>query len=163
MMKKGRFLLLLTLALMSLVMGGCSKVKDIKVTSCGIQSFTPTGLKSADALLLLGIDNPAFSFIISDVNGSVKYNGAQMGSFTAGELPVMGKSAQVYELPCSAALAKGMSMMDLLSFAARKSFEGVTMDLSLNVKLKNGVGKTFNFKDLPVQKMIDAAEKSSNK
>lgn len=134
----------------TLAVSGCSvaKIKDLKVTSVGVKYLVPTSSRSMDAVLLLGLDNPSITFTVDDIRGVVKYYDREMVQFTAGELPVQGKSAQVYELPCTAVLADKVSLLDLLAIAAKRSMDGMTADVKLHVKLKNGAGTTLSFNDL---------------
>ena len=132
---------------------GCdvAKLKDLSVTSVGVKYLVPTSSRSMDAVLLLGLDNPSISFTVQDVSGVVKHYDRELVRFTAGELPVQARSAQVYELPCTAVLSDKVSLLDLLAIAARRSMEGMTVDVKLRVSLKEG-GKgtvlTFNGLDL---------------
>ena len=129
---------------------GCSvaKIKDLKVTSVGVKYVVPTSSRSVDAVLLLGLDNPSVTFTVDDVNGTIRYYDREMAHFTAGELPVQGRSIQVYELPCSVVLDDKVSLLDLLAISSKRSLEGMTADVSLHVKLKNGAGTTLNFNNL---------------
>ena len=142
--------ILLALAVALVAVSGCSiaKIKDLKVTSVGVKYLVPTSTRSMDAVLLLGLDNPSISFTVDDVRGVVKYYGREMVHFTAGELPVQARSVQVYELPCTALLAEKVSLLDLLAIAAKRSLDGMTADVKLHVKLKNGAGTTLSFNEL---------------
>ena len=135
-----------------LAVSGCAvtKIRDIRLTSVGVKYIVPTSSRSLDAVLLLGIDNPSISFTAQDVSGVVKQYGRELGKFTAGQLPVQGKSVQVYELPCTVALSEKVSLLDLLAIAAHRSMEGLTADVKLRVSLKGGKGTvlTFNGIDL---------------
>ena len=135
-----------------LAVSGCAvtKIRDIRLTSVGVKYIVPTSSRSLDAVLLLGIDNPSISFTAQDVTGVVKQYGRELGKFTAGQLPVQGKSVQVYELPCTVALSEKVSLLDLLAIAAHRSMQGLTADVKLRVSLKGGKGTvlTFNGIDL---------------
>ena len=133
-----------------LAVSGCSvaKIKDLKVTSVGVKYLVPTSSRSMDAVLLLGLDNPSITFTVDDIRGVVKYYDLEMVHFTAGELPVQGKSVQVYELPCTVVLADKVSLLDLLAIAAKRSLDGMTADVKLHVKLRNGAGTTLTFNGL---------------
>ena len=133
-----------------LAVSGCSvaKIKDLKVTSVGVKYLVPTSSRSMDAVLLLGLDHPSITFTVDDIRGVVKYYDREMVHFTAGELPVQGKSVQVYELPCTAVLADKVSLLDLLAIAAKRSLDGMTADVKLHVKLRNGAGTTLTFNGL---------------
>ena len=138
--------ILLALAVALVAVSGC--IKDLKVTSVGVKYLVPTSTRSMDAVLLLGLDNPSISFTVDDVRGVVKYYGREMVHFTAGELPVQARSVQVYELPCTALLAEKVSLLDLLAIAAKRSLDGMTADVTLHVKLRNGAGTTLSFNEL---------------
>lgn len=140
------------LAATLLVVSGCgvSKIREIRVTSVGVKYVVPTSTRSLDGVLLLGIDNPSISFTAQDVEGVVKYYGREMARFTAGQLPVQARSMQVYELPCTAALSEKVSILDLLALGAKRSMEGMTVDVKLRIGLgqRKGTMLTFNNIDL---------------
>jgi len=129
---------------------GCdvAKLKDLSVTSVGVKYLVPTSSRSMDAVLLLGLDNPSISFTVQDVSGVVKHYDRELVRFSAGELPVQARSAQVYELPCTAVLSDKVSLLDLLAIAARRSMEGMTVDVKLRVSLKGGKGTVLTFNGL---------------
>lgn len=150
-MKKWPKIVLWTLvAAVALAVSGCgiAKIRELRVTSVGVKYLVPTSSRSMDAVLLLGLDNPSINFTVEDVRGTVRYYEREMVHFTAGELPVQARSVQVYELPCTAVLADKVSLLDLLAMAARRSMEGMTVDVKLRVKLKNGTGTTLTFNDI---------------
>lgn len=142
--------LLILLVATAVAVSGCNaaKIKDLKVTSVGVKYLVPTSSRSMDAVLLLGLDNPSVDFTVDDVRGVVRYYDREMVHFTAGELPVQARSIQVYELPCTALLAEKVSLLDLLAIAAKRSLDGMTADVKLHVKLKNGAGTTLSFNNL---------------
>ena len=133
-----------------LAVSGCAvtKIRDIRITSVGVKYVVPTSSRSLDAVLLLGIDNPSISFTAQEVTGVVKQYGRELGKFSAGQLPIQGKSVQVYELPCTVALSEKGSLRDLLASAARRSMEGMTADVKLRVSLGSGKGTTLTFNGL---------------
>ena len=139
----------LLLAVLTAV-SGCdvAKIKDLSVTSVGVKYLVPTSSRSMDAVLLLGLDNPSISFTVTDVSGVVKHYDRELVHFTAGELPVQARSVQVYELPCTAVLSDKVSLLDLLAIAARRSMEGMTVDVKLRVSLKGGKGTVLTFNGL---------------
>ncbi len=145
--KIGTLALLLTVFV---AVTGCdvTKIKDLTVTSVGVKYIVPTSSRSMDAVLLLGLDNPSISFTVQDVSGVVKHYDRELAHFTAGELPVQARSAQVYELPCTAVLSDKVSLLDLLAIAARRSMEGMTVDVKLRVSLKGGKGTVLTFNGL---------------
>ena len=140
------------------VLSGCSglsKVKDIKVTSCGLESYSLKGLRSVDAVLAVGIDNPTFAFKVMDVSGTVKYNGEDFATYTADTVSVEKKCSKVYDLPCSATLSDGVSLKQLMQIAKKGNLEGFTTDVTATVKLKSGAGKTFEFKNIDLNELAE--------
>ncbi len=127
---------------------GIAKIRELRVTSVGVKYLVPTSSRSMDAVLLLGLDNPSVTFTVQDVSGTVRYYDREMVHFTAGELPVQARSVQVYELPCTAILADKVSLLDLLALGAKRSMDGMAVDVKLRVKLKSGAGKTLTFKNI---------------
>ncbi|MBQ6286860.1 MAG: hypothetical protein IJK73_04295 [Bacteroidales bacterium] len=132
--------------------GSLRKVKDIKVTSCGVESYSLKGLRSVNAVLALGIDNPAMAFKVTKLDGILKYKGEDFAFYTADTLDVERQCVKVYDLPCTATLSQGISLMQVLQIA-NNGLEGFTTDIEAKVKLKNGAGKTLRFKDLDLQKI----------
>ena len=150
----GIFVALLACAVLS-GCSGLSKVKDIKVTSCGLESYSLKGLRSVDAVLAVGIDNPTFAFKVMDVSGTVKYNGEDFATYTADTVSVEKKCSKVYDLPCSATLSDGVSLKQLMQIANKGSLEGFTTDVTATVKLKSGAGKTFKFKNIDLNELAE--------
>ena len=150
----GIFVALLACAVLS-GCSGLSKVKDIKVTSCGLASYSLKGLRSVDAVLAVGIDNPTFAFKVMDVSGTVKYNGEDFATYTADTVSVEKKCSKVYDLPCSATLSDGVSLKQLMQIAKKGNLEGFTTDVTATVKLKSGAGKTFKFKNIDLNELAE--------
>ena len=135
---------------------GMSKVKDISLTSVGIQYIVPTSARSMDAKLELGINTPAMGFAVQEVTGTVRYNEKELAHFmTTGPLLLEGKSEQVYELPCTVTLAEGASLLDILIVASKGNLKGLKADVDVQAALKkNGVLRApFRFRDLDLQEL----------
>ncbi len=137
------------------MLSSCSKVKDIKVTSCALESYSLRGFRSIDAVLAVGIDNPAFAFTVTDLNGIVKYKGEDFATYKADTVSVQKKSARVYDVPCSATLSDGVTLARLLSILKAGNLEGFTTDVVAKVKLRGGAGKTLRINDLDLQELME--------
>lgn len=151
------FLALIT-AIM-LTFQGCAslkKVKDINITSIGVESYSLSGLRAIDVVLAVGIDNPTFAFKVTGLNGILKYKGEDFAFYSADTLKVDKKCVKVYDLPCSATLSEGVSLMRAMRIAQEGSLKGFTTDVEAKVKLRNGAGTTLKFKDLDLQKMAES-------
>lgn len=148
-----KFLIYLVLAAALILSApGCSRVKDIKVTSCSVKYVVPSGTRSVKGVLKIGVDNPAAGFNISDLSGTVKYYGREIGHFSADDIAIAPRSSQSYELPCALILDEKVSMLELMAIVAKASLEGVTADADVKVK-RGKVGKTLHFRDLDINEM----------
>ena len=63
-----------------------SKVKDISLSSVGIAYVVPTSMRSMDAKLLLGINNPAMSFAVQEITGTIRYEEKPIAHFSTGSI-----------------------------------------------------------------------------
>jgi hypothetical protein len=145
MKKLGRILsLAVAVALTCLMAGGCgvSKIKDIKLVSAGVKYIIPTSMRSFDAVLTLGVDNPAITLSVDEVNGLIRVDDVPFASFTTGPIMVEGKKILLYELPCTITLEPGISLLNVLKLSTRSSLEGIDADINLKVDTKNGKLKT---------------------
>lgn len=135
-----RIIIAAALAVTALMAAGCgiSKIKDIKLTGAGVKYIIPTSLRSFDAVLVLGIDNPAMTFKVSNVDGAIRVDDIPYATFQAGEITVEGRQSQEYVLPCSITLEPDITLIDLLKLAARRSLEGMKADVNLRVASKSG-------------------------
>ena len=129
---------------------GMSKVKDISLTSVGVAYIIPTSLRSMDGKLLLGIDNPARSFAVQEISGTVRYGDKPIVNFQTGSIELAAQCEQVYELPCTVTLAEGASLLDVLVIASKQSLDGLKADVDVQGALKkNGVLRApLKFRDL---------------
>ncbi|MFA6593248.1 MAG: hypothetical protein WCS67_07905 [Bacteroidales bacterium] len=163
MLKEKGNILLVAIGLVAVLLAGCTKIKDISVTSCEVKSVTPRGFSALKGVLMIGIDNPAFTFTISDISGVVKYNGEELVDYAGGPITVEGKCERKYELNCIASLANGVSITKLIPLLSKDNLEGVTTDLSAKVMLDNGLHKTLRFKDLPLEQLASSASSATSK
>jgi Late embryogenesis abundant protein. len=152
---KGKLASFVAMLMLACVLCSCgaSKMKDIRITSCGLDSYSLKGFRAVDALVVVGIDNPSVSFTLSDVSGVVRYNGRNFASYTAESITVDKKCSKVYDLPCTAVLSDGVGLKDLLAIANQGSLEGFTTDVEVKVTLKRGVSKIMRFKNLDLNEM----------
>ncbi len=126
-----------------------ARIKDIKIVSAGVKYVVPTSLRSFDSVLLLGVDNPAMTLNVSGVEGLIKADQQPLASFTASEMVLEGKKSLRYELPCTVTLEPGVTLLDVLKLSAKRSLEGITLDVSMTVSNKKGKMKTpVSFKDI---------------
>lgn len=125
------------------------------MTSCSVSSITPNGLKGIKAILDVGIINHMMNLTITKINGVINNNGQEFATFEAGKVSVPRKSEGVYPLPCSGVISKGIGLSDLLKLALNQNFDGMTVDMTVKVKLKCGLGKTVRIKDLKITELME--------
>ena len=148
-MKRIRSIMLLVLLVLTASSCAITRIKDISLVSTGVKYVVPTSTRSMDAMLLLEVDNPSLSFNVSDVTGTIRHGDRDLAHFVSGQTAIQGKSHQVYELPCSITLADGVSLLDVLVYAARRNaLEGLKMDVNLRATLKNGLNKVLEYPDI---------------
>lgn len=150
-----RLFTIISLFLVILITGGCSTTRGVKVTSCSVSSITPNGLKGIKAILDVGIINPMMNLTITKINGVINNNGQEFATFEAGKVSVPRKSEGVYPLPCSGVISKGIGLSDLLKLDLNQNFDGMTVDMTVKVKLKCGLGKTVRIKDLKITELME--------
>ena len=159
-MKRAIPFLLLCVALLS----GCSvsKFKDIKATSFEIVSITPTGLSAVDAVVDVGVDNPATDFAISNAAGVLKFEGEECLTVTATDMvEIEGKSEKVYRVPLHGVLAGSFNPFRLLTLLKSKDLSRFTVDVSARATLRSGIGKELEFKGLPLEKLLKNPESAA--
>lgn len=156
-MKAFKHIGIFLVAALALCSCGVSKVKDIALTSVGIQYIVPTSTRSMDAKLLLGIDNPSIAFAVQEVSGTVRYKEKDLARFVTGPLQLEGKVEKVYELPCTVTLAEGATLLDILIIASKRNLSGLKADVDVQAALKkNGVLRApFRFRDLDLQELSE--------
>ncbi len=137
-----------------LCLSGCSRIKDIRVVSCAVQSVKPVGIRGVEAELAIQIENPAMAFTLSDVSGVIYYKGRPYVNYSAEPVSVEKKTVAVYPVACSATVVKDVSFLEMLSVFQHFKEEDFTIDVHAKVTLKNGVTKGFDFKKVPVKDFI---------
>jgi len=142
-------------ALMMVLLTGCSKISQIELKSCALDSVSLVGLRGISAKLLLEVDNPALQFGLEDIEGVVYRNGVEYVNYSAEPITVSAKTCAVYPLDCVATLASGVSLMQVLSLANNFNIEEFTTDIHAKVRLKSGVAKGFTFKDIPIKDLLE--------
>lgn len=152
-----RVIMISAIVMTMLVSTGCvnlSKMKqNVNLTSVMLESFTPKGMRGADAILKLGLKNDMFGFKLADVHGVIKYKGRNFAEYKVDPMKIAGHTEKEYHFPCSANLCQDVSFLDVLGLAGAKSTSDFTVDV--NVKVKVGIfSKVFKFKDMPVSRFL---------
>lgn len=145
----------LVLCVLVLCLSGCNKVKQIKVTSVALESVGLRGLKGLDVGVAVGIDNPAFSVDLSEIEGALKHSGKVLGRVSLDPFTLHGRSAEIYHLRALVSLEKGVGLQEILPYMKVEMLEQCTLDVSVKVTYKKSVSKVLNFKDIPVKKLLE--------
>ena len=133
----------------------CSRIKDIRLLSCAVESVSPIGLHGLNAELAVQVQNPAMQFTLTDIAGVLYYKGDPIVNYDADPIEVAARSVAVYPLPCKATLASGVRLMDLISLMRGYDLNDFTTDVSAKVHLRSGLSKTLKFKDIPVKDLLE--------
>ncbi|MBO6168852.1 MAG: hypothetical protein J6O51_02660 [Bacteroidales bacterium] len=150
-----RVLKLITISLAVILAGACSKsLKDITITSCDVTSISPRGLSAFDATLDLGVNNPSVQFTLKKMNATVKMDGAPCLYLTADDVTIAPRSENVYTLIVHGTMDQGFNPFSLLTLLQSPGLEPVTVDVSCFGALKSGLGKNFEYKDLPLKDLL---------
>jgi len=157
-MRKGmtnHILRLMAAVVLAACICSCGRVKDISVTSVGLESFQPKGLTSAEAVLLLGIHNPSIAFTVAGVEGDVSHEGSTIAVFSADTIEIDRKCDKVYSLPCRVSLKGGTATLSLLPKFLGGKYDGLSANVNARVKLRSGVRLNLKFKDLDINEMLN--------
>ena len=155
-------LVLLVLSAMLLTLGGCKKVKDIRVTSVAVEAISPQGLKGINVFLAVGIDNPAFQIGLEDIHGALKHSGKVLGRVTVDPFTVQARSAEIYHLRAFVTLGEDATLRDLLMLTDMAKLNECMVDVSATPRLKSGIGAPLTIKDIPLKKLLEKTENEKN-
>lgn len=155
---KGGLVAVIMLACLMLSGCGVSKIQDIRLTSCELESVSLRGFKSVDAVLDVGVDNPAPSFTILSLDGTLKLNGEQLATYSADTVKIDKKCEKVYKVPCSATLTDHVNVMQFLNMVKDEDAAAFTTDVTAVVRMKVGltkVTKTLTYEDIDISSYLE--------
>lgn len=133
---------------------GCARFKEIRIVSCGVESVLVKGFKGASAVLSVEVDNPATALTLSDIRGTLNMDGTALATFSAGDMELEKKAVTECSLPVEMSIAGGVSLMELLPMVRNLDLNDVTVDFSLKVKVKNGISRRLEFRDVPASSFL---------
>lgn len=139
-------------------LSGCSdikNVKEIRLTSYKIDSIVPSGLKSVDFKLTLGIDNPAMYLRIDGATGRMCRLGQELGTFSVDPIEIEGHCEGKYPLTGNITLSSGVSILQIIRLATNFNMDEYTIDLFAPVKLKSGLGVKLKYVDTPLKELFE--------
>ncbi len=150
-----RYFLKITIALALLMpVIACVNYKKVKLTSVSIGSVSPSGLKSVDGTVKIGIENNSCEFTIQDIQGTVYRSGTEIGTFTADDVTVATGSA-TYTVGGNLSINSNISIIEIISIAAKFKIDDFTMDLTLKVKPKGGAAVKVSRENIAVSDLIN--------
>lgn len=141
-----------------LLIQGCAKLKQIQIVSCDVESVSLRGMRGLSAVLSVDVDNPAAAVGMSDIEGTVYVGNDVLGSFTAGELQIAGRSVSENKVPVDFTLDRSVSFMEIVSLLRDMDLDRVTMDISFRAKVKGGVSKTMRFTRIPASRLVSGKD-----
>lgn len=145
-----KYIILLTIAaVMSAGCCGINKLQEIKIESYRLSSISPNGFTSADAKLLLVVDNPGNDLTISGLECVVNNAGEQFCILSADDFIVLGKQKAECVIPVRITLGQGVGLMTLLS-VFQGSEEDFTVDVNAVLKIKGGAKLKISEKEIPL-------------
>jgi len=133
-----------------MLLPSCSRFKDVTITSCDIVSLSPNGLKSVDVVLNVGVHNPASSFTVQDLKGTIHEADKVLAEFSAEPVTVGKKCDRVYEVRGSVTIVGKISFFDVMELLQTRDFSRFLFDADADVKLANGPHRKLTLKDNPV-------------
>lgn len=157
---KMRRILMPVLAVMMFLITSCGRFDDIKVNSANIENIQPYGLKGLDMTLKIEVDNPAAQVSLSEMEAVVKNSGKVIGRVTVDPFTMKARRVEMYDLKARMTLDQSVSLFDILMLFDKGTLETCVVDVTLKARLKSGVSRTLNEKDIPLKKLIDYADKT---
>jgi len=130
-----------------------SAYKAISVTGVTLDSATPHGMKSLDANVLVGVNNPAGGVKLTKMTGAVKLDGQKILDIYAGDVKLDRKSERKYLVPLTGRLDDTASLIQLFPLLKNSNFSRYTVDFSARATLPIGLGKTLAVKDVPLDQL----------
>jgi hypothetical protein len=142
------------MAFFLLTFTGCKKYEQISLVSGKVESLNMNGLRSADLLLSVKVDNPAGKVKIEEAKGTLKHSGKVIGNVTLAPLILNARIEAEYKPEAKIELEKGVGLMQLMSFMNINKLNECTIDLYVKVKAA-GIRVKKQFKDMPVKKLLE--------
>lgn len=145
-----KYLALALAILLVLASQGCSKIKQIDITSYRLEKISPLGLNSIDAILSVGIHNPANEFTVTDGTIVIYRLGNPLGTVTIRPVVVEGRVDGQYPVSGNLTLAPGVGILNVLSLSRNFDEEEYSLDLFARVKLKGAPKVKIDKKNIPL-------------
>ena len=147
-----RFLVLLAAAIM--LLGSCSRYKDIEIGDVDIVKVEMASMARFNINLAVEVDNPSgLNFSIMDVTGSVFRNGEKFADFTIGnQMQIASRSVADIPVECTVAVTDPLSLLAVGLSYKNLDLSQFTVDIEGVVKWAN-VKKSVKYKGLSLQSL----------
>lgn len=134
----------------------CNSFQDIRVTSCDLVELSPRGLSSIDATVNIGIDNPTVQVTLTQMNATLKMDGTPCMHLTADDITLNPRSSCVYNVLVHGTIDESFNPFQLLALFGQSGWmEMLTADVRFRGVLKSGLGKDFEYTDIPLKDLLD--------
>ena len=144
------------LPLLLLLCSCTARYKEIEPTSFEVVSITPVGLTSLEAVVDVGVHNPAGRLTLSGIGCTVKYKGEDCVGITADPVTLERRCDSVYRVPLKGSLVQGFNPFQLLEILGnQENIEFLTVDVSARAELPGGIGKEIEYSDVPLKRLVD--------
>ena len=154
MKKKGLLLLIAVLSFALVTVSGCKNYEKVRVVSGKVESLNMNGLRSADIVMSVTVDNPAGKIIVEEITGTLKHSGKVLGNVTLAPLTLKARSLSEYEVNATVELEKGIGLMYLMNFMDIRKLKECTVDFVAKGKA-SGIRVKREYKDIPVKKFLE--------
>ena len=142
------------LSLLLVTMSGCKKYEKIRIVSATVESVNMKGLRAAETVLSVRIDNPAGKVVLEDVKGTLKHSGKILGSVTLVPFTLEPRTVSDYRVAAMLELDGSVGLMSLMSFMNVRKLKECTVDISAQGKVA-GIKAKKEYKDIPVKRLLE--------
>ncbi len=134
-----------------------NRLERIELVSCEVGSMSVTSLHSARGTLNLEIRNPSLRFTVSDIEGTLYFEGREMARYSAEPVTVKAHRTATYPVECEITLSSSFSLGMLMSIAGNLDPDKFSTDISARAGIKGGPSKRIERTGVPLKKLLDKA------
>ena len=128
--------------------------QDIKITSWELGSLSPRGLSAFDAVLNLEVDNPAPQVSLSEMTAVIKLDQVPCLHLTADDITLVPHRRAWYTASFHGSLDENFNPFTFLQLIRQPDLAQLTMDVQFKGTLRSGLGKHFEYTDIPLKELM---------
>ena len=133
-----------------------SRFEEIRPTSFELVSINPHGLRDINAVVEIGIHNPAAGFELSDIEVLLCFKGKDAMVMGADNIAVDGRADKTYSLALRGGVAENFSPFELFQLIGSEvDMSDITISFKARATLKSGLGKDIEYKDIALDKLLE--------